>query len=465
LLYEGLVFLLKNNPLQLFFLPFWLLKGRAYLKQQIAARVAFDVATLPYHRAFLKYLEEEKAAGRRVVLVTASDRVLAEKVAAHLSLFDSVIASNGRTNLSGRHKRNALIQVFGANGFDYAGNAHSDVSVYAAARKAIIVNGDSGVAARARQVAVIEHVFEERLGRLGVLLRALRLQQWSKNVLIFVPLVTSHQLLSAFHLWPALLAFLSFSLCASAVYLINDLADLQADRNHWKKKFRPFAAGELQIATGLRLIPVLLLAAVAVGYSLGTEFLAILATYFALTLAYSLYVKRKLLLDVYVLGALYTLRVLAGSAATGIACSAWLLAFSMFFFVSLALIKRFTEFQQMDHATPTTRVKGRGYWFVDAQAVACLGTGSSFLSVLILTLYINSPQVTSLYTKPVLLWLLCPLLMYWLSRMWVISGRGNMDVDPVVFALKDKVSYLVGLCTGAILLLASSNLPILSFVR
>lgn len=307
-----------------------------------------------------------------------------------------------------------------------------------------------GVAAERRRTT--------RPGPLNTLARALRVHQWVKNILVFVPLVTAHRVTEPGLLLQALTAFAAFCLAASSAYLVNDLLDLPADRAHPRKRHRPLAAGDLHPRGGAGLALLLLLGAAAVCLVLPPLFGAVLALYYVLTLAYSLYLKRKLLVDVYALGALYTLRVLAGGAATGIVVSAWLLAFSMFLFLSLALVKRFAELRAMEPGAPK-QAAGRGYLASDVQAIGSLGTASAFMCVLVLALYINSPQVGPLYREPAVLWLLCPLLMYWVSRVWVIAYRGQMDADPVVFALTDRVSYLVGLAAAAVIVVASVGWP------
>jgi 4-hydroxybenzoate polyprenyltransferase len=328
------------------------------------------------------------------------------------------------------------------------------VVVWRGCRKSIVVNASPGVGRRAARAGRVERVFDDRPGVLRVLPKAVRTHQWVKNILLFVPLLTAHEFTNLALVARALCAFLAFCLCASGVYLLNDLLDLESDRRHAKKKDRPLAAGNLPIGAGVALVALLQAAAAALSLLLPPLFWLALAAYWGLTLAYSLYFKKKPLLDVHVLGGLYTLRVLAGNAATGIAYSPWLLSFSLFLFLSLALLKRFAELRSLAEQK-LTAAKVRGYLETDMPAIPSLGMGSAFLCVLVLALYINSPQVEALYRTPVILWLLCPLIMYWVSRMWLIAYRGKMDQDPVVFALKDRVSYVVGLCAGAVLLAAT----------
>jgi 4-hydroxybenzoate polyprenyltransferase len=455
---ETVLVLIKRNPFYLFLLPLWLLGGKAHFKEQVSRRVDLDASLLPYNQALIARLHEERCGGRPLILATAADQRVAERVASHVGLFAEVLASQGQVNLSGATKADVLVRRFGPAGFDYAADGRVDLRVWRHCRQAIVVNARHAVVRQARRLAQVAAVLDDRPSRFQALTRALRVHQWAKNVLVFVPLLTSHQFTNPVLAAQAAIAFLAFSLCASSVYIVNDLFDLEADRQHPRKRKRPFAAGDLSLQTGVLLGAALLIGSVALSFLLPPLFGLVLALYYVLTMAYSWYFKGKLLLDVYFLGGLYTLRVLAGSAATGVVCSHWLLGFSMFLFLSLALVKRLSEVQHLLRNRIEV-AKGRNYRASDAQALASLGTGSGFICVLILALYINSPQVTVLYRTPMALWLLCPLLMYWISRVWMIAFRERMHLDPVVFALKDPVSYLVGVCAGLVMFAATVEWP------
>jgi 4-hydroxybenzoate polyprenyltransferase len=459
LLVEALLVLVKQNPLCLLLLPFWLVRGKAAFKQEVYRRASLNVAVLPYNQQVLALLRKEHRAGRRIVLATAADRRIAEQVADHLGVFSDVLASDGGVNLAGPNKREALVGRFGPKGFDYAADGGKDVCVWAECRRAVVVNAPRRVLAAARRVADVTAVIDERPSPVRSLVKALRPHQWAKNVLVFVPLLTSHQLTQLPLLLCAAGAFLAFSCCASSVYVLNDLLDLEADRQHAKKKSRPFAAGDLPLGWGILLWVLLLAAGVGFGLLLPWVFQLVLALYYLLTIAYSFWLKSKLLLDVHCLGALYTIRVLAGGAAAGVTPSPWLLAFCLFLFLSLALVKRVSEVQHLVKNNLES-AKGRNYRAADLQALASLGTGSGLICVLILALYIQSPQVAALYRTPPVLWVLCPLFTYWMSRVWMVAYRGKMNQDPVVFALKDKVSYLVCLCAGAIMFVATLSWPL-----
>ncbi len=457
LLFESLAQLLKHRPLAAAAVPLWLARGRAVLKRELAARTALDVEALPYHAPLLAHLRAEKARGRRLVLVTASDETLARQVAAHLGLFDEVLASDGQTNLKAAQKAAALTARFGAQGFDYAGNERADLPVWAQAKRALLVETPPAIAAQVR-VSHPQSVEVPRpegaRPRFAALRRLLRPHQWVKNLIVFVPLVTSHQIGH----WPvlrdALIAAAAFSLCASAVYALNDLLDLAADRRHATKRRRPLAAGDLPLVWGLALPPLLFGAGFALTALLPAVFAGVLACYCGLSLAYSWRLKLKPLLDVFVLAGLYTLRLIGGHAATGVAYSDWLLAFSIFVFLSLALVKRFEEVQG---AAPDAGgfIRGRGYRPEDLPLLAPLGVASGFLGALVLALYVSSEQVRVLYRRPSWLLLICPLLMYWIARMWLIAHRGRMHDDPVVFALKDRASYVIGAVALAIVWFAT----------
>ena len=441
LLVESTLALLRTNPLYLLRLPGWLIGGKARLKHEIARRTSIDVGALPYEPRMLDWLRGD-AAGREQVLCTASDRKFADAVATHVGGFSDVFASDGQHNLSGRNKAERLVERFGERGFDYAGNEARDLHVWSRARHAIIVNAPVALARRAAGVSEVERVFERGGSRTGAWMKALRLHQWLKNLLVFLPLLTAHLVLVPSAVLHASLAFVSFCLCASGVYLLNDLLDLEADRRHPRKRLRPFAAGTLPLTAGLIAAPALTVAAFALALGISKLFAAALAGYYALTLAYSFALKRVVMLDAVVLATLYTIRIIAGTLALRIGVSFWLLAFSMFLFLSLAMIKRYTELDVL-LKNGDNRSIGRGYAVDDLPLVQSLGAASGYLAVLVLALYINSTASEILYHRPVVLWLLCPLLLYWISRAWLITHRGGMHDDPVVFAVSDRTSRLL----------------------
>jgi len=453
LLIESIARLLRQEPLALFALPGWLLKGRAYLKRQIAQRVEIDPTLLPYRTALLDYVRAERDKGRSIVLATASDERFASQVAAHLKLFDRVLASDGVTNLSGAHKRARLVDQFGERGFDYVGNESRDLPVWSSARKAIVVNGSPRLLHAVARVAEYESAFDQRAARFSDYLSALRPEHWVKNILVFVPVFAAHQFFDPVLMARTVVAFVAFCCCASGGYLINDVLDLEADRRHPQKRLRPFASGRLPLAYALVMAPALIMLGFVLGALLSGVLLGVLALYLVLTLAYSLALKRVALLDILVLASLYTLRIVGGSAATAIPPSVWLLGFSMFLFTSLAFVKRYAELVLMrsvegEHAT------GRGYVLSDAELLASKGTASGYAAVLVLALYIASGAVRTLYSRHELIWLVCPLLLYWLGYLWLVAHRGKMYHDPLVFALRDRTSRILILLMLATVLLA-----------
>jgi len=455
LLWESVLRLLRQRPLHALRLPFWLARGRAAFKERVADAVRIDASSLPYHTRLVDYLQREREGGRRLFLVTASHAVPARDVAHHLGLFESVLATEGEINLKGRRKRLELVRRFGERGFDYAGNSSADLEVWPAARKAIAVDAPRRVLRRLgdRADEVIESA--RRPWPLAVA-NAIRVRQWVKNLLIFTPLVLAHRLLEPRLLLETALGFLAFSLGASAVYVLNDLLDVEADRHHPEKRQRPFASGELPLPAAFVLIPLLAGASLALALLLPTPFVWVLGCYFAVTTLYSFFLKEVALLDVLVLAALFTTRILAGANASGTPVSEWLLAFSMFIFLSLAAVKRYAELLRLrDGAIGGVKLKRRGYFTDDHELILQMGLSSGFMAVLVLALYITSEAVTELYSRPELLWLACPLILYWVSRIWLLAHRGEVHDDPLMFAIRDWATWVVVLVGSAVLLAAS----------
>jgi 4-hydroxybenzoate polyprenyltransferase/phosphoserine phosphatase len=452
-LLEAAVALIKRNPAYALLFPIWLLRGRANLKAQIARRVTLNVSRLPYNEELMEFLFKERQRGRRLILVTASNIRIAKRVAEHLGIFSAVFASDEGNNLSGPEKRRLLEQRFGRKGYDYAGNATVDLTIWSQANHAIVVNAPPRLLRRAQRLTPTAQIGTRSL-TIRTVARALRLHQWAKNVLIFVPLITSHKVFDLNAVIASFYASIAFGLAASAGYLINDILDLDNDRQHPKKRRRPLASGEMSLQTAMALIPVCLLGSLALATLLPPVFMEVLLIYLTATLGYSLYLKQFVLVDVILLAALYALRIYAGAVAIQVMPSQWLLLFSMFIFMSLALMKRFAELGGVNIG-PQESPAGRGYFRSDQEHIATVGTASGYIAVLVLALYINSHDVAALYKRPELLWLACPLMLYWISRAWLLAYRGRMNEDPVVFALKDSKSYTVGLFLAAIMFLAS----------
>ena len=456
LLVESAVSFCRQHPLSLA-MPFvWLARGKAVLKQKLADSSDIDVSVLPYDDDVLAQIREARHQGRKVVLATASNISLATAVADHLQLFDQVFASQPDHNLSRARKRDLLVAEFGERGFDYLGNSHADLPVWSAARQAWLVNPSPGVTARARAQGNVAGEIRNSPLSFRQWLKALRLHQWMKNLLIFVPLLASHKATHSAVLHDGLLAFLFFGLCASSVYLLNDLLDLNDDRHHPRKRERPFARGSIPVLHGLLVFPLFLLVAFSGALlTLPPTFSLVLLGYYIITLSYSLYLKRFMTVDVVVLALLYTLRIIAGGAATSLHLTFWILAFSMFIFLSLAMVKRYAELLDAKELGETRKSRGRGYYPSDLPMLASLGAAAGYLSVMVLALYIYDQTTVALYSHPEVIWGACPLLLFWITRVWMLAHRGEMHDDPVVFAIRDRVSLVIGLMFGLVFWIAT----------
>ncbi|HMK29972.1 MAG TPA: UbiA family prenyltransferase [Terriglobales bacterium] len=440
LLWECLLALLKRKPLHLVLLPLWLLRGKASLKRSLALRFDLNVASLPYRSEMLEFLRAERQSGRRIVLVTAADERLAQSVADHLGLFDRVCASDGEQNLKGRQKAEFLERLFGKGGFEYVGDSSADLEVWRGARAAYVAGG-ARLASRAAQVTEVKRVFPPQRVSLGTWVRALRGHHWFKNLLLFLPLALAHRW-SALQWMRTAVGFLLFGVCASGLYILNDLLDLHSDRSHpWKSK-RPFAAGEISIPGGLAMSLLLLASALGFSLLLGVKFALVLLAYAVLTMGYSLQLKKIVLLDVFILSSFYSVRILAGAQIASVPLSQWFLPFSMFFFLSLAMAKRYSELVNAEQLVESGN-SGRGYITGDKDVLLSLGVASSFAAIVIFSLYVHSPEVVVLYHNPAPLLLLCPIILYWLSRVWLQAHRGELHEDPVTLAIRDPVSYAV----------------------
>ena len=458
-LHEALLALLTAKPAMLPGIFRGLLEGKAAFKARVADLYVVPATQLPLNEALLDQLRAEHSRGRRIALVSASDHRQVEAVAAHCGLFEEAVGTGSPLalgkNLSGRAKADFLTQRYGARGFDYIGDAKVDLPVWTAAQRAITLNAGPGLrlaAEGANSQAEHRDPGQGMKGRFGQYLRAMRPHQWSKNLLVFLPMLAAHDIGAA---PSSLIAFICFCLTASSVYLINDLIDLQADRAHPRKRNRPFAAGNISLISGAVLSAglVVLAAALALLFT-PIAFLGVLAFYYAATFAYSLFLKRKLIVDVLTLAGLYTLRIIAGATAASLVLSPWMLGFSMFLFLSLAAVKRQAEL--MDQLKDgRDKTAGRDYETEDLPVLRGIALSSGYAAVLVLALYISSPEIQRLYDYPVLLWLICPLRLYWISRMVLMTHRGYMTDDPIVYAATDRASQFVILITGLILMTAA----------
>jgi 4-hydroxybenzoate polyprenyltransferase len=453
--HDSLCLLLRTNPAYALRLPGWLLRGgKARVKSEVAAIAPINANHLPYNRAVLRFLGEQRQIGRPIYLVTGADTALANRVASHFNLFSGVMASNDpntsqsgsvssdrAVNLTGNHKLAALQARFPV--FDYIGNASPDLPALSHSRKALLANPTLSLqfSLKSHKINAAQQ-FQDRAPILPTILKAIRAHQWAKNVLLILPLLLSHQL-NMITIIPAVIAFFCFSFIASANYLINDLLDIESDRRHLKKRFRPFAAGDLSVSSGLLMALILVAASCALLPRLPGAFALWLLIYAITTSAYSFYLKRIALLDVLVLSGLYTLRMLAGGAATGTPISPWLSSFAIFLFLSLAMVKRFSELTNL-RERGIAKSHGRGYMVTDLEQVRSFATASATAAVVVFSLYISRPDVDALYRHSTRLWLIVPLMLFWLYRVLLLASRGELDEDPVIFAIRDKVSLGLG---------------------
>jgi len=455
LLWESILVLLKSKPHLLLLIPYWLLSGRANLKRQLARHAGLKVTNLPYRSDVVEFLRAEHAAGRQIVLATAADREMVNGIAEHLGVFAQICASDGKNNLKGKAKARCLSELFREQGFEYVGDSAADLDVWRASAGGYVV-GEQSLVHRASAVTTVRRVFPTGEGSGKTWLHALRGHHWFKNVLLFLPLALAHKLNFGEWLVTAV-GFFLFGMCASGLYILNDLLDLHSDRGHpWKHK-RPFAAGDIPIPQGLAIALLFLGCSLTGAFLMNVRFGIALCGYAALTLWYSLSIKKIVLFDVFVLSSFYTVRLIAGALLTAIPLSHWFLVFSLFFFLSLAMAKRYSELVHAEDLVKSGQ-SGRGYIGNDRELLLVLGVGSSFSAVVILSLYVHSQEVGLLYRKPGPLLLLCPIILYWLSHIWLKAHRGDLHEDPVTFAIREPVSYAAGAAVA--LAIAASMLGI-----
>jgi 4-hydroxybenzoate polyprenyltransferase/phosphoserine phosphatase len=451
---EGFLGLMKTAPWKLFALLSALMRGRPQLKRYLAENAPIDPAALPYRDVVLTSIREARSDGRQVLLVTASDQGTADAIAKHVAMFDEAIGSDGRKNLKAGRKAELLVSRFGAGGFEYVGDSPADLAVWKAADEAIIVCPSPSLRRRAERSVGKVTVLGDRPSRWKAAVKELRPHQWAKNLLLFVPLYFSHRYTDLSLVRTALAAFVSFSFCASAIYVLNDLVDLPSDRHHRTKRNRPLAAGTLSIPEGIALtVGSLAIAMIIAGMFVRPTFIWVLLGYVALTTAYTFVLKQKMIVDVLALASLFTYRVVAGGLAVRVQLSPWLLAFSIFLFTSLAFVKRYSELIPIKGEEGLS-LRGRNYVPADIPIITSVGPAAGFLAVLVFALYINSPAMLAYYSRPEALWGICLILVYWITRIWFLAARDQMHDDPVLFALKDRISLAAGALVVICLLLA-----------
>jgi 4-hydroxybenzoate polyprenyltransferase len=453
LLYEAIILFVKKNPLNIFLCFLWLFKGKVYFKNKIFSIVIIQSKLLPYNRALIDFLEKEKAKGRKIILATASPLPIAIEIAGSCPIFSEVYGTENKVNLKGANKLKLLTEKFGKGKFDYIANSLSDVKIFTSCRYSYLVNPSKSLEKRTIARSNLKYVWHCGKNSPRDYLKAMRVYQWLKNLLLFVPLITSHLIGSVPLFVKTLEAFFLFSFVASAGYLINDLLDLNADRAHPRKKFRALASGKLSIPSVFILAFILFSVGIFFAIKINFLFFIVLLSYFFLSMIYSLYLKKIILYDIFILTVLYSIRIVAGGIVVNVVLSFWLIAFSVFLFLSLAFVKRCSELIQIGKNNDLKN-RGRGYSGEDIILLQIMGIVCGFMSIIVFSLYINSAEVVRLYAQPKILWLISFLFLFWISRIWFYTIRGKMTDDPIIFAVKDITSYFIFLFTALIILLS-----------
>lgn len=442
LLYESACYKLSISFFYLFKIIKHLFAGKANLKARLAEGFEFDPALLPFRQPIVDFVERRRNAGAHTVLISASNQQLVSKIGEFLGCFDEAFGSDDKINLKGLKKANFLVDKYGVNGFDYIGDSIADIPVWKEADKVLIAGASKRVIKKVSDIFSYYECIDEPLNSKISYVKTLRPHQWLKNLLVFAPLIAAHSI-DLEEWFAGFIGFIAFNLISSSVYVLNDLLDLAADRQHPRKRIRPFAAGDVSIKFGLLTIPFLIFLGVIVASNLSLTFALVIVAYYVTTLFYSFFLKRRVLVDIFTLTGLYTLRVVAGAAATGLLLSPWIVAFCLFLFLALAAIKRQTELVSNLNLGQSGSI-GRGYRVDDLLIIVMIALSSGCISVLVFALYINSPVVMGLYSSPWFLWGACPVLLYWIIRLVLLAHRGEMHDDPVVFATKDAASLFCG---------------------
>ena len=455
LLHEAMARLGLRSPLRLIRLAWTHRKSLAAFKHAVAQAVPIDASKLPYEPRVITYLREESACGRRIILATASPAIWAEPIAAHLGLFSEVLATDAENNLKSHRKLAAIRELLDDMPFAYLGDSSDDIPLFEAATGGRILAGSSPkpLAHLRRSGVDFNHVAPaNRATQIRDMIRACRPVHWIKNMLIFVPAVTSWGMYDPSRLIPAVFAFFSFSLVASAVYLINDLSDLAADRAHPDKRRRPLAACQLPVTKGIALAAFLAISGLGLAIATGPVVITALLVYVALNAAYTIRLKEMPLTDIALLCSFYLIRVMLGLAVLGLPQSIWFLGFLGCLFAELAHWKRYVEVLN----APTSSSKRRSYTNQDANVLLAFGVGFSFTAAVVLTLYMRSNEVSPVYQSPKVLALLAPILLLHNLGMWLEASRGKSASDPVTFVLKSKKFW--GTAIAAMLVLATARL-------
>lgn len=453
---ETIVGVVRLKPSILWRIPFWALQGQARLWTELTHIFRPDASILPYSKPVADLIRKEAANGRTVVLATGAHESVARDVATQFGLFSAVLATRGGEHLTGKAKAEALVSRFGTRGFDYVGDSHTDMAVFRHCRMAYVASTSRSLPSRLKResipnVRISTHL--ESPGRSG-LLAALRPRQWAKNLLVFLPVLLSHRFAEVGLLLNSALAFALMCMISSAAYIFNDIGDVEADRRHPDKRHRPFARGATSIRLAMPVAVVLAVSSIAAGWFVNPGVSLLLALYLAATTLYSVWLKKLLIVDMILLAAFYILRVFLGSAATGIRISAWTDLFCLFIFSGLAAVKRYAEVRN-SAARSAGFIERRAYLPGDALPLMSIGTSCFVGAVIAFGLYLGSSEVRTLYRKPDLLWLACPILLGWACRLWILSHRGELHgEDPFAFSLGDRWSQVAALLAAAVFMLA-----------
>jgi len=434
-----------------------MVNGRAAVKEFFAKGFEFDPSKLPFRKVVLSLIESRRLAGDPIILATAAAGRIANKISSETGLFDSSLSSTSTSNLSGIKKADALIKLYGYKGFDYVGDSSKDLPVWQASRKSYLVGGSLSTKRAFLRIDTGEELQESRdVPRLIMWLRSLRIHQWVKNSLVFVPAIAAQRIFEAEVPLQLIIGFLVFGLLASGVYLINDILDIQNDRGHATKKLRAIANGDISISRATTVALVLICFAGLLSTALPWSFSLAVLVYFGLTTSYSVWLKKFLVVDVVALSALYSLRLVAGGAAVSIPVSSWLLAVSFFLFLSLSFVKRSSELTQSGQNGVLS--SGRAYLIHDLPIVNALGVSSGLISAVVFALYVDSQTANNLYESSFVLWGALPVLVFWISWIWMQAGRGKVNEDPIAFALRDRVSLSSGALIFLIFIVAQSGM-------
>jgi 4-hydroxybenzoate polyprenyltransferase len=458
-LWEAVLRLVVSKPLTAILIPIWMLRGKAYFKAKVANQQPWQPRRIPLNEPLVEYLQAQRAIGRTIILATAAHRSIAQVVASHLDIFSSVLATDSAVNLEGIHKLEAIVKTVGPQ-FSYAGNANADIPIWKKAQSAIVVSSSTGLVDRVSKLTRVEQHFVVQGGGWRGWMKAIRVHQWLKNLLVFVPLVTSLTFFQPDHVLHLIECFLAFCAVASGTYIANDLFDLDHDRAHASKRYRPLANGAIELSAAIAVSVVLVTSGLLVTAAINWSLSLILSAYLFLTLAYSLVLKRHVVADMTALAALYTLRIIAGAYAINVPLSQWLLTFSCLLFFGLAALKRCTELSQLEDPASTKTAPGRDYKATDLRVLWPMGVAASFSSVVVFELFMVS-QAAATAKEPMpwspASWITSILLLYWLTRLWIKTSRGEMNDDPIVYAIRDRGSRITVL--AIVLFFVAARLP------